>query len=330
MLCRIVREQCEIAADGAITVKAPKKISSDSLQNPSDPDATYSGHKGQGYQVQVMETYNEHEGDRKDSAELNLITHVAFEKACQSDANALLPAVEQTFETDLAPQTLQADALYGSDENSREAEKLGVELVSPAMGAPKQGKTGLEDFRFRPDGHVQACPAGKEPAVRKKKKARYSQGFETALCRSCPHLKDCPVKKGHTHYFLRYDEKAMRLAKRRQHEKTQAFKDRYRWRAGVEATMSQYDRLTGVKRLRVRGLKAVGFAAVMKAVAVNIARAVAAKRARQRAAGPNPSPAVAFAGLFSIVKERCGAILRFFSGWISGRLKLHRTVQTPA
>jgi hypothetical protein len=28
------------------------QIGSDSLQNPSDPDATYSGHKGQGYQVQ--------------------------------------------------------------------------------------------------------------------------------------------------------------------------------------------------------------------------------------------------------------------------------------
>jgi hypothetical protein len=39
-----------------VELKNPKEIVSDSLQNPSDPDATYSGHKGQGYQVQVMET----------------------------------------------------------------------------------------------------------------------------------------------------------------------------------------------------------------------------------------------------------------------------------
>ena len=69
-----------------------------------------------------------------------------------------------------------------------------------------------------------------------------------------------------------------RVTKRRQHEQTEEFRQKYRWRAGVEATMSQYDRLTGVKHLRVRGFKAVRFAAVMKAIAVNIARAIAAKR----------------------------------------------------
>ena len=79
-------------------------------------------------------------------------------------------------------------------------------------------------------------------------------------------MAQCPVKKGKRYYYLRYAKKAMRLAGRRQQENTAAFKDRYRWRAGVEATMSQYDRLTGVKHLRVRGFKAVSFAAVMKAI----------------------------------------------------------------
>ncbi|MCP4010146.1 MAG: hypothetical protein GY726_11605, partial [Proteobacteria bacterium] len=45
--------------DNPVKIKKPKEIPSDSLQNPSDPDATYSGHKGQGYQVQVMVTYTE-------------------------------------------------------------------------------------------------------------------------------------------------------------------------------------------------------------------------------------------------------------------------------
>ena len=46
---------------------------------------------------------------------------------------------------------------------------------------------------------------------------------------------------------------------KRSNEQSNEFKDRYRWRAGVEATMSEYDRRTGVKQLRVRGLKAVKF-----------------------------------------------------------------------
>jgi len=70
----------------------------------------------------------------------------------------------------------------------------------------------------------------------------------------------------------------MRLAKRRAYEHTDEFKDRYRWRAGMEATMSEYDRKTGVKHLRVRGLKAVRFCTTLKAIGVNIFRATALRR----------------------------------------------------
>ncbi|MFH1975268.1 MAG: transposase, partial [Pseudomonadota bacterium] len=61
---------------------------------------------------------------------------------------------------------------------------------------------------------------------------------------------------------------------------TDEFKDRYRWRAGIEGAISEYDRRTGVKRLRVRGLKAVGYCAVLKALGVNIFRAAAFRMAQ--------------------------------------------------
>ncbi len=57
MLRRLLSEQCEVKGedeDGQVEVKPPKGIRSDSLQNPSDPDASYDGHKGQGYQVQLV------------------------------------------------------------------------------------------------------------------------------------------------------------------------------------------------------------------------------------------------------------------------------------
>ena len=69
----------------------------------------------------------------------------------------------------------------------------------------------------------------------------------------------------------------MRIAKRRVHEQSDKFKDRYWWRAGVEATMSEYDRRTGVKHLRVRGLNAVKLCATLKALGVNIFRAAAVR-----------------------------------------------------
>ena len=304
LLGRILKEQCDVQPDGSVEVKATEQISSDSLQNPSDPDATYSGHKGQGYQVQIMETFCEHEGDQKEPTQLNLITHVQVETACQSDAQTLLPAIEDTLSRDLAPEELQADSLYGSDENVQYAEDLGVTVISPAMGKEKDGACGLSDFTFLSNGHVDRCPAGHEPAIRKRKKERFSQGFDLALCDDCPMEPICQAKKGGKLYYVRYEAKAMRIAKRRQYERSEAFREKYRWRAGAEATMSQYDRQTGVKGLRVRGEKAVRFAATLKAMAVNLARAVAVKRARARAQGSDHDQSKAGAGVLLHFKER--------------------------
>jgi hypothetical protein len=128
---------------------------------------------------------------------------------------------------------LQADLLYGSDENCQQAKDYEVDVVSPTMGTEKQDSLTLSDFEFRSDGHVENCPAGHQPQLRKKKKARFSQGLDKTVCSHCPRLPDCPVKLGKGHYYLRYDEKTMRLARRRQQENTITFRDRYRWRAGV-------------------------------------------------------------------------------------------------
>jgi hypothetical protein len=104
----------------------------------------------------------------------------------------------------------------------------------------------------------------------------------------------------------------MRIAKRRSFEETEEFKDRYRWRAGIEGTMSQYDRVTGVKHLRVRGLNAVRFCAVLKALALNIFRASALPRTKN---GHAPDAFQLFSDLLHIllsVKEHFLTSLRRF------------------
>ena len=279
LLERVLNEQCNLTddKDNPVEIKAPKEIASDSLQNPSDPDATYSGHKGQGYQVQIMETFCDDQDQKEKS--LNLITHVEVEPAHNSDANALVPAIEAVEEQNLKPQELIADSLYGSDDNCEYATEHEVELVAPAMGAVDQDKLSLADFQFSEKGQIIACPSGHAPAKVKKRK-KTSIGFTSQHCDSCPNRSICPVKKGKKYYYLRCSEKEMRIAQRRIFERSEKFKDRYRWRAGVEATMSEYDRRTGVKHLRVRGIKAVRFCATLKALGVNILRAAAIRAAQ--------------------------------------------------
>jgi len=277
LLARLLREQCLVqpaiseTTAPKVEIKPSKEISSDSLQNPSDPDAGYSGHKGKGYQVQLMETYTTSEKD-----ELSLITHVAVEPANVSDVNALVPAIESTQQRGLGPQQVVADTLYGSDKNLLEAAVLGVDLVAPAFGKPTGNALGLEDFTFDANGTVSTCPQALAPVKTSCTKSGNRRAvFDRAACVDCPLFLRCPARIGEGGYEINYDQKQLRLACRRGEEKTSEFKDTYRYRSGIEGSNSRYKSQTGVKRLRVRGLAAVTFSAVLKAVALNILRAAA-------------------------------------------------------
>ena len=82
---RIFYEQCEVHED---KVSVKEKTGGNVMQNPSDPDATYDGHKGPGYQVQIAETCNPEN-------EVQLITVAIAQTAVESDANAVAPSIER-------------------------------------------------------------------------------------------------------------------------------------------------------------------------------------------------------------------------------------------
>ena len=291
LMQRIFAEHGQLSPDGSkhcVVVKTPKDVPTDSLQNPSDPDAAYSAHKGQGYQVQVMESFTRHDDEQKSQSHLNLITHVAVEKANAHDGKALIPAIEASSECGLKPVTVLADTQYGGDQNVQDAKVSGVEVIAPARDGDngcQRSLLGLEAFTFDANGQIATCPAGHRPdnIHYKKKTDRFSARFDRQRCQNCPLVDPCPIKAGKKYYYLWYSQKEARLACRRQFEDSPAFIDIYRWRAGVEATMSQYDRLTGVKHLRVRGFKAVRFCATLKAAGLNLLRAAAVRMAQRRA-----------------------------------------------
>jgi hypothetical protein len=285
LLVRLFQEQCIVEDhDGErIPVAKPNKdVPSDSLQNPSDPDAGYSGHKGQGFQVQIMETYDP---DASEAA-FSLITHAEVEPADRSDANALLPAIESVTQRNMVPDELLADSLYGGDDNCERAKNdHGVDVISPAMGTAGKGLS-LAEFTLDDSGKIVACPGG-HCSVGVRSNKRFTAAFSLCDCQACPQHEHCPVKPGKKAAYLRYSMKEVRLARRRIHEQTAQFRDKYRFRAGVEATMSEYDRRTGVKKLRVRGLKAVTYAAIMKAIGLNMRRAAASKLWAKALEGPS-------------------------------------------
>jgi hypothetical protein len=278
LLTRVLSEQCRITGSGTrrkVEVKAPKEIAADSLQNPSDPDATYDGHKGQGYQVQIMETYQPvDEQAQRDKTKPNLITYVAVEPAHRNDEDALQPALDNTHTRGCTPAEVQADAAYGSDTNVQDAALKGVRVIAPTKGVSGE----LKDFTFdEATQEAVRCPEGHSPEKTKRTSSgRFIIRFSKAVCSVCPRSNRCPVRIGKKAAYLRYDKKQYRLAQRRALEQTPEFLEKYRWRAGAEGTMSHYKKDFGAGKLRVRGMASVRFAATLKALGLNIVRAAKA------------------------------------------------------
>lgn len=280
-LVRVFGEHCEIVAD---KVQVRPKSTGSSLQNPSDPDATYDGHKGQGYQIQLAETC----GD----GEVQLLVGALVQTAAEHDANALKPLLEQLDQNGRLPESALADTAYGSDENVQLAAKMGVELVSPVAGVKgEESESALDtpseleplsvdDFALdERSGIVSACPSGKIPlaVVCDAKAETTTIEMSPEDCHSCPFFKACPMEKKGRKYELRYSHKQRRLEERRREQQTVPFEERYATRSGLESTNGGLKRRTGLGQLRVRGLKAVAHALYLRVAGWNLLQATRSK-----------------------------------------------------
>jgi hypothetical protein len=272
----IFGQQCEVE-EGKVVVKA--KTGGNCMQNPSDADATYD-HKGQGYQVQIAETC----GDAND---VQLITAVLPQTACEPDYGAFVPVLDQLEKSALLPQEMTADTLYGSDENVQVAAARGVELVAPISGpdpvSPRDALT-LDDFAVdERTGQVEVCPRGHTPLVVVRDEAAGTTHLEMAAsaCADCPFRASCPI---HTtrdgRYTLDFSDRDHRLAGRRREQETSAFAQRYAKRAGIESTNSGLKNRLGLRRLRVRGRGSVFRVIQHKVAGWNVLRAAASKKLR--------------------------------------------------
>lgn len=305
MLATIFRQQCEVIQD---KVQLKKKTGGDIICNPSDPDATFDGHKGSGYQVQISETCHSENG-------VQLILSAIPQTACASDASSLTTVVEDLKENELLPQSLLADTAYGGDSNQQYCEAAGIDLISPTSGKCPEEHVNADhltaaDFQVElrdatdERGRVEAvptcvaCPVGKEPH-----RSFYDSYLDEIrilqdpkVCDACPLQSKCPCRLASGWSQVTINAKEVRLIERRRHELTDKFRDDYRMRSGIESTNSQLKRVTGLGQLRVRGRPAVFMSVLLKIAGWNILRAASVREL-----------------LAKLTKERQSALFRSFT-----------------
>jgi len=276
---RIFYEQCEVQEEKVIVKEKP---GGNVIQNPSDADATRDGHKGPGYQVQLSETSNP-------DNEIQVITSALPQTAVEPDPEALVPVLDDLKQSDLLPEQLLVDASYSSDENvERAANEYDVELVGPvpsgSVTEEKAYSLNVDDFIIDEETEkVLQCPAEHKPtsSVHDPKTGKTRTVMPESACCDCEYQTECPVNKGRDGYSFDHTAKSRRTAGRRREEATDAFRERYNRRSGIEATNSGLKRRTGLGQLRVRGAPRVFHTIYLKVTGWNILQASACAKMRE-------------------------------------------------
>ena len=255
-----------------VRLKEPGDVGLKSLQNPSDPDATFSAKKGPGYQVQIAETCHE-------DNELDLIVHVETEGAHASDMAAVQRVHEDLETRGHDVEKTYVDAGYVSAENILRSEDRGIDLVGPARSGRPPGpkRAALGEFEFTADRQdIVACPEGHAPIgsqpLNDETGARVY--FDPAVCAACPRTSNCPVESKSSRRVLIVRPAEVVLAQRRVRQETDVFKQDYKIRSGIEATNSQLKNHRAMGRQSVRGSPAVSLRVRFQILAENCHRVV--------------------------------------------------------
>jgi len=203
LLLRVLEEQANFDSDGNYTAKPKAEISSSSLQNPSDPDATFrkkAGKDHKGYIGNFVETIGENGA--------SLITDFDFKQNTYSDSAF---AKDQILQHDKEGQeeTYIADGAYGGTENQKLAEEHGINLVTTALTGKMPSEI-FADFQFNEDGtEVLKCPAGYKP-----EKSTYHNSTESVRllmskchCENCPHRKECKAREQKHNFVVNTSKK---------------------------------------------------------------------------------------------------------------------------
>ena len=291
ILERLFQEQCEVKKKSSakkrsaknVEVLVKKKTEGESLQSPYDPDASY-GHKGSGYSAQITETCN-------NPGKPEIITDYEVHGAARSDIAKMLPAINRLESTGLKPEALFADGGYPSVPSALEVIEKGIDFVSPVNRSRLPDDImGRDRFKFDPDGFVIKCPQGHSPIDHRILSANNSTRrslhaiFDGDICRSCKVLDQCPVRAPNHRcrgcrprdtigdFRLEITPELRLRDQMYSNQQTTEWKDRYKIRSGIEATMSELKRTHGIEKLRVRRAVKVCLAVACKLIACNIKR----------------------------------------------------------
>lgn len=252
--------------------------SRDRLASPYDTDARYGLKRGKGWCG-----YKAHLSETCDPDVPHLITNVATTDATVTDTEMTESIHQNLASRRLMPEQHVVDAGYVTAAHVLTArDEHRVDLLGPVGLDTHQGER-LPQSAFRVDWQAKTvtCPQGK--ASTNWSRQRKNNGteltrvhFAATTCTGCPVRTACTTadvnsKWGRSLTLLPAAQQQI-LDTRRREQTTDEWKQSHHIRAGVEATISQTTRRTGIRRTRYLGMDKTHLGHLLAATAVNVIR----------------------------------------------------------
>lgn len=249
------------------------------LVSPDDPEArnrTKRETNWTGYAVHLTETCAT-EGP-------NIITNVETTPATTTDVEVTDTIHEALADKELLPDEHLVDTAYTSADQLLDSRRTyGIDLIGPVAGGGSwqaQADTGFDVRCFVVDWESQTvtCPEGKSSQTWRLRHEKYGHPFfevrfRPADCRACGYRPDCTrSKRGVRVISLRPQAEYEALQAARARQETEAFKAKYKKRAGIEGTISQGTRSFDLRRSRYIGLAKTHLQHLATAAAMNLTR----------------------------------------------------------
>lgn len=263
LLLRVLNEQTVTDEAGNRTARSKKDITANSLQNPSDPDATYRKKAGEGHKGYVTNIVEEI------GKEGSLITEIRTEKNNYSDSQFMKDYAEHKSGDE--KETMIADGAYGGAENQELTASKNIELVTTCLTGRETDKL-LADFSFNEDGtQVLSCPAGHTPikTTYYPKTGMCRVMFKKDCCANCPHREICRAKEQRKSFAVHISANMARRAAYLKKLSTEDYKKLTRKRNAIEGIPSVFRRKYRVDEIPVYGLLRIRPFLILKAMAYN-------------------------------------------------------------
>ncbi|MFZ3588651.1 transposase [Bacillus sp. DJP31] len=252
-LTRLLQDQSVETDEGCLIPIEAKQLSPESLQNPSDPDATYRSKNGKGdvgYTVNVVEV-------RDQKKKVGMILSHDVQTNLYSDAQFGEEFIEQDpLSTDIS--CLSADGAYYRQSSLEKAEKKGIELNFSTMTGrkPAKDKLGVDQFQIDENDHITQCPAGHQPisSIFDSEKQVYQAKFSKQTCAACPFIDQCPIQQQKKANTVRFTKNKLQTDTVRSHMNGDRHRELSNFRAGIEGIISALRRGFKIDDIPVLGL----------------------------------------------------------------------------